>query len=199
MKKALILFLTFILFSCNAVLKASYGIKKPKIENFASINAYLEKQKINSSNILVFKDLKSFTKASKMNILTIPDALFFDENGNSVSYKKSASDCNAKISSFIEDLYNFSENKEVDSKNVNEFLSLIKSTSNLEIHQEKHINVYITWATYVGKLNKEKAFEWIKLLEEAKVKGININYYLLNCDFQEEWQITDEQKTLLGL
>ena len=56
------------------------------------------------------------------------------------------------------------------------------------------ITVLITWATYLGKVNKQKAFEWIKLLEQAKDQGIKINYYLINYDLQESWNLNSNEK-----
>jgi hypothetical protein len=59
--------------------------------------------------------------------------------------------------------------------------------------------VFITWAVFAGKLNDEKAFEWVKLLNDAKKKGINVNYYLLNCDFQKSWNLSKEEKEGIGI
>ena len=73
---------------------------------------------------------------------------------------------------------------------------LLKGTA-YEKSSSPGISVYITWTMYSGKLNDEKAFEWIKLLEKAQSTGLNVEYYLVNCDYQKDWNIPlDLQKKL---
>ena len=48
---------------------------------------------------------------------------------------------------------------------------LTSSDKNQLSEKPAEITVFITWARHVGALNKEKAFDWVKLLEEAKQKG----------------------------
>ncbi|ESU29166.1 hypothetical protein FLJC2902T_12080 [Flavobacterium limnosediminis JC2902] len=188
------------LFSCKLVLKTIKGIKDPKIETSATSRKYLYKNDMDTTRIVYFKNLQSFVSASKKKMLTIPNAIFFDKRGNFVDYRKSTTDCNAKVHDFIEELTNFSEAKKDSTRTMAQLKQLLASSnSNILSEQYADINVFITWVQYAGALNKEKAFDWVKLLEEAKQKGISVNYYLLNCDFQENWNMTKEQKEDLGL
>ncbi|CAM3673435.1 hypothetical protein FSS13T_26410 [Flavobacterium saliperosum S13] len=201
MKKLLITIFSALLFvSCKTVLLKVKGVKDPKIENYSSAKKYLHKNDMDTTRVVYFKDFYSLAQASKKKYLQIPDTYFFDRNGNFVDYRKSATDCNAKVDGFIQDLNAFSEAKKDSTKNLTELKSfLVGSDKKLLSEKPGEITVFITWARYAGALNKEKAFDWVKLLEQAKQKGISVNYYLLNCDFQESWNLTKEQKEALGV
>lgn len=188
------------LFSCKSALLMVKGVKDPKLETYATTKKYLSKNEMDTSRVVYFKDVHSFAIASKKKYLQIPDAFFFDREGNFVDYRKSATDCNAKVGGFIEDLNGFNTAKKDPTKSLAELKSFLTGPNkNLLSEKPAEITAFITWARWTGSLNKEKAFDWVKLLEQAKQKGINVNYYLLNCDFQENWNLTNEEKKDLGL
>jgi hypothetical protein len=187
-----------LLTSCKSLLKKSYAVKDPKLEDQVSIKMFLHKKKIDTSNVYVFNNLMAYAGASNLKLLSIPDAVFFNKEGFFVSYKKSATDCNAKIDGFISDLSSFSQLPKDETKKMDDLVALINNNNNT-IPTKADINVFITWAVFAGKLNDEKAFEWVKLLNDAKKKGINVNYYLLNCDFQKSWNLSKEEKEGIGI
>lgn len=196
----LILLTSFFLFSCKTVLLKVKGVTDPKIETYSSSKKYLCKNNIDTTRLVYFKDLNSFGRASKKKLLQIPNAYFFDKNGNFVDYRKSATDCNAKVDDFIQDLNTFDEAKKDSTKTLTELKRFLASSNKNSLYEKPgEITVFITWARYVGALNREKAFDWVKLLEEAKQKGVSVKYYLLNCDFQEKWNLTKEEKEALGV
>ncbi len=199
MKNGLFIFLV-LLVSCKSTLKTIKGIKDPKIETYSATKKYLYKKDMDTARVVYFKDFNSFALASKKKLLQVPNALFFDKNGNFVDYRKTTSDCNAKVDGFIQDLNSFAHAKKDSTKTITDLkVLLVGSNKNLLMEKKADITVFITWAKFAGALNKEKAFDWVKLLEAAKQKGINVNYYLLNCDFQESWNLTKEQKEALGV
>lgn len=187
-------------FSCKSTLKTIKGIKDPKIESYSATQKYLHKKDMDTARVVYFKDFNSFAQASKKKLLQVPNALFFDKDGNFVDYRKSATDCNAKVDDFIQDLNTFNEAKKDATKTIADLKQLVVGANkNLLSEKPGEITVFITWAKFAGTLNKEKAFDWVKLLEAAKRKGLNVNYYLLNCDFQENWNLTKEEKEALGV
>lgn len=187
-------------FSCKSTLKTIKGIKDPKIETYSATKKYLYKKDMDTARVVYFKDFNSFAQASKKRLLQVPNALFFDKDGNFVDYRKSATDCNAKVDDFIQDLNTFNEAKKDATKTIADLKQLVVGANkNLLSEKPGEITVFITWAKFAGTLNKEKAFDWVKLLEAAKQKGLNVNYYLLNCDFQENWNLTKEEKEALGV
>lgn len=189
MKKLALLFFILIQLSCKSyILKTYYGLKDPEIECQTSIKRFLVKNKIDTTDVFVFKDFNSFTRASKMKLLRVPDAIFFNKAGNYVSYKKSATDCNAKIGTFISDLNSFPTLEQDENRKLNDLITLITNNKNQKL-ETNDVNVFITWGVFAGKLNRDKAFQWVKLLKQAQKDGVKVNYYLLNCDLQEGWNI----------
>lgn len=201
MKKLILTIVWALLFvNCKTVLLKVKGVQDPKIESYNSSKKYLYKNDIDTTKVVYFKDISSFIKASQRKYMQIPNAYFFDSNGNFVDYRKSATDCNAKVDSFIQDLSAFNEAKKDSTKTLAELKTfLVGSDKRVLTDKKADITVFVTWAKFVGSLNKEKAFDWVKLLEAAKQKGISVNYYLLNCDFQENWNLTKEEKEALGV
>ena len=182
--------------SCKPIVKTIYGVKKPALETDASIKAYLKQHEIDSSRVITFPSLLSFAAASQQQYLSIPDAMFFNKDGFLVPYKPTAQSCNADVSKFIDDLRNF-KSKPVDSR-----VTLPIFQGMLQQKQEQtpaEITVYITWSKFSGRLNKTKAFEWVKALEKARREGLQVSYYLLNCDFQKRWNLSEEQIKRLDL
>lgn len=196
MKKIQFLLLFTLLVNCKSITKMSYGVKNPTLKTNYKLYNFLKKNNIDSKSIYFFKNFDNMIKAYQLKYSTIPDAYFFNQNGNFIPYKSNAEQCNAKVDDFITDLKNININKS-ENKNINDFIPLLSNDKN-EVIVLNEITVIITWATYLGKMNKQKAFEWIKLLEQAKDKGIKVNYYLVNYDLQECWKLnSDEKKEIL--
>lgn len=196
MKKIQSLLLFILLINCKTLTKISYGVKNPNFKKNNDLYSFLKKDNVDSKSIYFFKDYDNMIKAYQLRYSTIPDAYFFNNNGNFIPYKSNAEQCNAKVDDFITDLKNININKS-ENKNINDFIPLLSNDKN-EVIVLNEITVIITWATYLGKMNKQKAFEWIKLLEQAKDQGIKVNYYLVNYDLQECWDLSsDEKKEIL--
>lgn len=196
MKKIKLLLLFTLLVNCKTLTKISYGVKNPNFKKNVELYNFLKKNNINLKSIYFFKDFDNMIKGYELKYSTIPDAYFFNQNGSFIPYKSNTEQCNAKVDDFITDLKNIKNNKS-ENKNINDFIPLLSNDKN-EVIVLNEITVLITWASYLGKVNKQKAFEWIKLLEQAKDKGIKVNYYLVNYDLQESWELkSDEKKEIL--
>jgi hypothetical protein len=185
-KLAFFIFLSILLTSCKPGLKALYGIKSPRLEDKASVNKYLHLKKIDTTRVLYFRSLMDFAVASQNNYLTIPNAYFFNTDGNWVPYMKSATDCNASVDDFILDLHRFNNEAANAQITLPMMTSLLTGADKIK---PAEITALMTFTKYSGRLNREKAFEWVRLLEIAKSRGLPVNYYLVNCDFQKSWNI----------
>ncbi len=183
---------SLLLVSCKAYLLKKYNISDPKIESIGSVKKFLTEKEINNVNLLFFKDLESYTSFGEAYSFGYPDAYFFNKQGNMVDYKKSPEECNANIDVFITDLelnINNNEvyqvNKQFSIRDFNNYLiSSTKEINPIKIDDTKTITVIISFATFIGKLNDEKAFDWVRLLENK-----NVNYYLISCDLMDYWGI----------
>jgi len=189
MKNKIYIALLILCSSCGLVAKKIYGIKKPKSEDAKTVKLFLLNNKIDTTNVYVFRSAESFVKYTKLKSLTIPGAIFFNKEGNNIEYNKTASNCTKNVTSFLDDLKSFSTKVTTDNLKFDDVLLLLKPISGIKRNDNADINVFILWTVYIGKLNDENTYEWIKLLEKAKSEGLKINYYLLNCDTQKDWDI----------
>lgn len=191
--KIKILFIvTMLLLNCKTIVKKAYGVKDPKVENSKTIAKFLEKNNMNSNRNLIFKSFQDFAQASQKGLISVPNITLFNENGYFVNYQKTPEDCNSKVDDFLMDLKHFENYPFDETKNITDFTKYLELEDN-QIIDTTEINAFITWAVFAGSLNKDKAFEWVYLLEKAKKEGVKINYYLVNCDLQTSWNLTDEQ------
>jgi hypothetical protein len=192
-KLSFFLLFVFLLTSCKTVTKIYLGVKNPSFKTHNQLNDFLIKKDLKQSSIYYIKSWKNYENLLKTKFSSFPEAYFFNKEGDFVNYKKDSKECNAKVGEFIKSLANFSNFKIDKSKNLKKFEENISNSKN-EKFKNSDINVIITWATFVGKVNKNKAFEWIKLLEQAKDKGIKVNYYLVNYDLQDSWELNNDEK-----
>ncbi len=189
--KVLSFFVTLILlFNCKTIVKKAYDVKNPEVETQEKLVKYLDEYDMTTSKNLVFKSFMHFAAASQKGMLSIPDIMLFNADGYYVNYKKKPEDCNAKVDDFLLDLKHFSSQPYDDTKTMDDFTKFLQNEKPIE---KTEINAFITWAIFAGKLNKDKAFDWVNLINDAKQKGIKINYYLVNCDLQTSWDLTDEE------
>ncbi|RYJ42032.1 hypothetical protein [Flavobacterium beibuense] len=200
MKKTILIILTAsgLLFGCKSMLVKSYGIKDPEFENKTTITEYLTKKHMDTTDVLVFKNFNAFALAVKKG-MKIPNAMFFNSAGNFVNYQKTPEDCNAKVSGFITDIKAINSLQEDISFNVFKMSDfLVKPNgSNPVIEKGYDAYVLINWALYAGKMNEEKAFVWVSLLKQNE-RDFKVKYYLLNCDLQDMWGLTEQQKKEIG-
>ncbi|MFC4739391.1 hypothetical protein ACFO3U_05240 [Flavobacterium ponti] len=192
--KRFIIYTLFIVFliNCQSLAKLKYGIKNPYFATESDLNSFLLKYKI-QQNSFFFKDWESYKQAITSKYSSIPDAYFFNKNGEFVTYKKTASDCNAKVDEFIAELNNFSSIEGDKTKNISEIIPLLTNTKNEKIDLNE-VTVLISWASFIGKVNEDKAFEWIRILDEAKNNNVKVNYYLINYDLQKSWDLNEEDE-----
>lgn len=192
-KKHFILPFIFLIVSCKSITKIYLGVKNPTFKTHEQINDFLIKKDLSQSSIYYVKSWVNYENLLKSKYSSFPEAFFFNNEGEFVNYKKDSKECNANVGEFIKNLNNFSNFKIDKTKNIKTIEENISNNKG-EKFDHAEINVVITWATFLGKVNKNKAFEWIKLLEEAKKEGINVNYYLVNYDLQESWNLNSNDK-----
>ena len=88
MKKIIILLLVALITGCNTITKKLYAVKNPKFETYESQKTVLNRKNVDAQNFH-YKDLKSYLQASQNRKIEIPNAYFFNRDGNFVSYKRS--------------------------------------------------------------------------------------------------------------
>jgi len=184
--KLSMLMMSMLLLSCSPIVRFMYGIKKPKIENEKSISNYAMKIDMSKGNIysLSFEDyIKTLDLINKK----VPEVWIFNREGNFVPYGEAWA-CNASAFDFIK---NLSDSVNYQSQNNPSFNSLpfrLKDLNgnNVEIVlSDANYHVFIYWAKFAGKLNKDHVKVWEnQALDNSKTK---IKVYKVNMDFQEYW------------
>lgn len=181
----------FLFFGCKPILLKIKQIKQPEIETKASLTSFLKKNGFSSDiPIYAFKNVDVYNKKISEG-LSMPDANFFNSDGCFVNYQKEASDCNGKIGPFMqnsEDINGMDCNHEYTVDSILENIVLLKGQDDI-LDQNRDYNSYIViyWAKFLGKLNKEKALDWINIYKEQATKSRLI---FLNCDYQDFWGLS---------
>jgi hypothetical protein len=185
-KLLLLLIIVLGLNSCKTVMMKYYGASNPKLETNSTVEKYLHKKNIDTTNLYMLKNFKSFLAFSN-NVMT-PNGFFYNRNGYYVDYNQTPKQCNANVGQFILDLKNINQG-EKDTKNLREVINFICDKSGNTVHFEEGYDVYvlISWAKYVGKLNDEKAFEWVDIIAKTNFEGLKVKYYLVNVDLYNSW------------
>lgn len=186
-EKLLLIIIVLISFAgCKPILMKMYGIKKPAIETEASIKNYAFQIGLDTFNI-VSVNADDFRKT--LSKRGVPEGLIFDKSGNYLEYKESDTSCNAGLFIYIPELNsNGSYNRSV-KYNLTEEVSSLRNLKGQAIQEfnssEYDFLLFIYWAKWVGKLNKDHVKEWQQLAldnKNAKIKTI-----LINLDIQENW------------
>ncbi len=191
MKKQLLIPLIFLLIGCsNAKMKllySVYGIKQPKELNSTEIIKYANKIKLNNyEHYSISKKGFIYLSQSKESVNSM---FVFDNNLNQIKPKKSIS-CSADNLEFIQ---NFTDSTKVivlQNDSTSKVYQHIKSIEGDDIRinsDEFDYLIILTWAKFIGKLNKTNTLTWSQKLTEITFEGKKIKVIYLNLDPREFW------------
>jgi len=184
--------LLIFLSGCTSVLKILYGVKKPKVESEKSILKYAAKKGLLLDNMYAFSEedwiwaIKniSFAKA-------IPDIMVFNKDGNLLKYREE-SQCNAKAFSFISSLtkeimFNYEYDPSLKMNDLTSKLKDLKGNAvSFPVNDSTDFYVFIFWARWLGRLNKDHVKVWEK--EALQNKNCSIKVFKINMDQQAWWK-----------
>lgn len=182
--------------SCKTIAFNMKHIVNPKIENSASLTAFVKSYNLDTTNIYVLRDTTAFYGHLK-NKTDIPDAFFFNKKGAFINYKKTPQDCNAHISAFllsIDSISNLNSNSDINLKNfTSDFISL-KTHENILIDEtgDYELSIIITSAKYLGELNEDKVFQWEGIVNKLRENGHKIRYYKVFFDYMDFWGVDEK-------
>ena len=190
MKKIVLLLLPLLAFvGCRPAIKMVYGIHQPRVENQKSINKFIEKKELADDNnySLPFDEYVSRLQRMKK----LPSIYIFDKQRNNLPFisKKDSTTCNASSYDFVSMLdpkYEYEIDSAIHYTDHAKYLvDLTGKASEITPPEDADYVVFVYWATFMGKVNKQQTKRW----EEA-VKGnsnAKIAVYKVNMDFQEHW------------
>ncbi len=177
--------------SCNLILKLSYGLKKPKLEDYESLSKFLEKKKVSFSNVYAPKDQAAFEKVLSWIGNGIPEALFFNRDLKLVQYKDPNNTCNAGIDAFIDSIRNINQHPFQDTLTLGKLGKELVDANTLEAFnaegRDQDAYILIFWTRYAGKLNNNLR-AWQESIQNAEMEGLKINEVFVSLDYQEFWK-----------
>ena len=192
MKIIKVLFLFFISISCFAQKKKDIHFK---IEKDSSIIQYLNENKIefSTNQIATLKGIGTFAEYGRAKKLVVPDAYFFNSNGELIKNNGKGTYCGAELKK----LEKISKYKSDPNQTLEKFLKDIIILDDSEFSDEPaDIYIVITWAKFASS-ESQTSLNWFSSLQ--KQEKLNIKILLLNIDVQESWKLTDGQKEYLGI
>ncbi len=176
--------------SCRFILIKMEGIKQPKIENHQSLSKFLLSCKIDTSEIICFRDTTTHNHFF-FSGNAVPDARFFNRKKKLVDYRSVESDCNAHVSPFIEKVDSINALTPVPGKTIGEFLKglvVVRTGKDFQLeNQDYDAYMVIYWAKYLGKVTKSHISEWQELVTKANKDKKKIRMILVNVDYQSFW------------
>jgi len=190
MRQLLVFAAILVLASCQPIMKAIYGIKKPDIENQESITKKALKFGLDTTNIVsvTSKDFPYVLKST-----SIPNAAIYDSNGKYIEYRQTDTSCNAGLFDFIPKLNLSGTYNKPDSSSLAEewtkFRDLKGNAMNLPNNADFYLLIY--WNVWTGKLNKDHVKIWEDLARDNK--NCKIKVIKVNLDIQEYWEPKEKE------
>ncbi len=192
MKKIIILSLTAVtLSSCQPIMKAIYGIKKPDIENRESITKKAHKFGLDTTNIV---SVSSADFPYIMKRVSVPNASIYDAKGKYVEYRLTDTSCNKGLFDFIPNLNLNTAYNKPDSLSLKQQWPKYRDLNGnkLSLPEPADFYVLIYWNVWTGKLNKDHVKIWEDLARANK--NCNVKVIKVNLDIQDHWEQTEKEK-----
>jgi len=190
MRQLLVFAAILVLASCQPIMKAIYGIKKPDIENQESITKKALKFGLDTTNIVsvTSKDFPYVLKST-----SIPNAAIYDSNGKYIEYRQTDTSCNAGLFDFIPKLNLSGTYNKPDSSSLAEEWTKFRDLKGNEMTLPNNADFYllIYWNVWTGKLNKDHVKIWEDLARENK--NCKIKVIKVNLDIQEYWEPNEKE------
>lgn len=182
--------------SCTPIMKMMYGIKDPDIENEKSIKKTALKCDMDTSNIATVA-ISGYLSALKGR--GIPDCNIYDRNGKYIEYRQTDTSCNAGLFDFIPALRIDGKYSQPDTTSMAEELSGYRDLRGNALPDlgVADYYVFIYWAVWAGKLNKDHVKIWEDLAKantNCKIKVLKVN-----MDMQESWNPDDRDRLVNAL
>lgn len=195
MRSFLITLALIIFTSCSAQRNKKITFTR---EDASSLLEYLNDNnvKYDKTDIATLNHINAFIEYNKTEKLVVPEAYFFNKDGNRVSENFQGEAC-GKVIKNIDKINTTATDK---AETINDWLKNFDFP--ISEGQNPFENTYdgyviINWAKFVGKKSNSTAFNWYESLKENK--DLKIKVILVSLDIQADWELNDKQKNALGL
>ncbi len=192
MKNKLFLVLSlFCLASCQPIMKAIYGIKKPDIENRESITKKANKFGLDTTNIV---SVSSADFPYIMKRVSVPNASIYDAQGKYVEYRLTDTSCNKGLFDFIPNLNLNTTYNKPDSLSLQQQWPRYRDLNGNKLTPPETADFYVLiyWNVWTGKLNRDHVKIWEDLARANK--NCRVKVIKVNLDIQDHWEQTEKEK-----
>lgn len=194
MKSKLIIIL-FALSSCTAVAKIIYGAKNPKPRSSDYIQKYANRYQLNHFKQYSISEtgfINFFEISKELSIRnSINHVIIFNREGQLIQPYDTIS-CSSDINNFIQSYNDSDKNRINDTINFSDvFGDSITNLENKNLYYSPQDNkplIVLTWASFVGRLNKINTKVWADSVQKI-VKSGDVNAIFLNFDIRENWDL----------
>ncbi|HEX6915575.1 MAG TPA: hypothetical protein VF145_10060 [Chitinophagaceae bacterium] len=195
MKNIVIAVLFVFCSSCYSVkytaAKLIFNVSEPKVISKEKILATSKRYKLDRDRILYFRNIFEFADVQNNEIKGIPDIIVIDSLGRHLLYAVDSIHCNGNAFTFIDKII-AGEPISFDTGLIRtgtpdrlKGLRYLEGDQLVQPDKTKPYQVYIMWASYVGRLNTTFARKLQEKLKMAK----NVDYYLVNMDMNQVWGV----------
>jgi hypothetical protein len=173
--------------SCRLYLRMAFGVRNPDIEDHKSLVKKTAKFGLDTTNIVTVNAsdfLKTMHHAGG-----IPEAAFFDSEGNYIEYRATDSSCNAGIFGFIPALDPSATYNKTSKTTMNAEWAKFRNLDGKALNDWKEpgtdFYILIYYTVWTGKLNEDH----VKVWEDMAKKNTRAHLKLIkvNLDFQQYW------------
>lgn len=185
-------FIFFLLINSNVVF--SQNEKRLSLIDNDKMIEYLNNRKVkyDKKDLVYIKDLKSFLNYNNRKLL-VPDYFVYNKDLFLINQGLDKDECGSLFLALDEtSLYKIDNNNTLDS-----FFKTLDFVDKNQKKGAKDFVVFITWGTFAHKNSNKDSFETYSKIK--KKYGDRVQVYLLNLDLNESWNLTSEQKNILGV
>jgi hypothetical protein len=170
-----------------------------KEEIKADLNKYAfdkSEKMIDSTDIYVLKDFKSFAEYNNQGKLQVPEILIFNSSGYLVKNRFNNNECTQVITD-IKKINKMKFNKDFNISQYAQKITPLNTVTQNDGNSVYDYYIIINWARFVDNYN-EQSFEWYKQLKQNE-GTTKIKCYFLNLDVQQSWNLNEKQKKALKM
>jgi len=173
--------------SCQPVLKAVWGVNKPKYETKASLKAYLKSAGFSPRHSYILDSL-DWNKIFYNKDRTFPDLLLFDTAGNRISEKGLCIPYSQNFVDTLISVHNRNFIKTNSQPTFGDFEKMFRNYScqKVALHNNERYKAILIWAVFIG--NRKGLRQLKKVVYYVKHSKYPIELYFLNLDLQSCWR-----------
>lgn len=180
--------LTCLVSSCKPVLYTVYGIKKPDPVSTAYIVKKANRLNLETYTLYGIRPEKYPLVINR--ISTLPNVVIYDKHHRALNWKKTEDACKAGVADFIAQLNgdsNANFTSDTTFREAEKELVELHTGTPLALQElpEADYYVFVYWATFLGRLNREYLTDWLAATRQNS--QASFHFVFVTGDLRKEW------------